>query len=170
SAKAKSENKLASALLQINFSGERDVAIFRTGIDLCELEVLRKVLPTVRCADESRRTIEPGHGTAERERALIALREQHWYAFVVAHPSRVAAAEVRQVWREQCIKAIVGKLSLERNETHLLKNYVAIWIGENFLLNAVAALRLRILELVNRDARLNRQILKRAVALFFGEI
>ena len=91
-------------------------------------------------------------------------------SLVVAHPARVAESPVREMRREQRVAAIVREFALQRLETDSLQDDVAIRIAENFFVDPVAAVKAGVGELEDRDARLEGNILKGAVALFFGEV
>ena len=129
----------------------------------------RKILPAVGVADEADRQFFPRRRCGQAERGIDMLGEKHGDAFVIADPARVAHAAISQMRREQRVQAIVGERSRERLESHLLQHDVAIGIGENFLMNAVAAAALGIDQLKYRNARFDGAILEFAIALLFGK-
>src|ERR1700675_1161706 len=68
SSKAECEDELAFAGGQANFSGQRDVSVFRAVILPGHLEMLREILPAVRDADKSDGTSWQGRGARQGER------------------------------------------------------------------------------------------------------
>src|ERR1700685_4527710 len=74
------------------------------------------------------------------------------------------------MWREQREEAIVGELALQSFEANFLQYDVAIGIGKNFFMNAVASGGFRIDEFKRGDAGLEGFVFEVAMALFFGEV
>src|SRR5580700_10449289 len=97
------------------------------------------------------------------------LGQEHGEAFVVAYPTSVAVTAVGQVGRKQRVEMIVRELALERFEANFLEHDVAVRIGENFLMNPVAAAILSVGQFKSRDAGLEGLVLKGAVPLFLGK-
>ena len=91
-------------------------------------------------------------------------------SLVVAHPTRVAESPICDMRREQRVAAVVLEFAPQRLEIDSLQYHVAMRIAENFLANPVTAVKARIGELEDRDARFEGDILKGAVALFFREV
>src|SRR5581483_12022781 len=95
--------------------------------------------------------------------------EEHRHALVVSNPPIISVPAVREMRREQCEQAIVRQASFERFESYLLQNYAAVRIGQDLLVNAIAARDMRIRHAIRRDSRLKRSVFKRAMALLFGK-
>jgi hypothetical protein len=62
---------------------------------------------------------------------------------------------------------IVGQLALYRFKANSLQHHIAVWIGENFLVNAIASAVARVRQFVSRNSRLEETILKGAVPFLF---
>ena len=104
-------------------------------------------------ADEAGRTLQPGRGAAQRQRrAPSRCGEEHRLALCVADPGGVARALVAQVRREQHVEVIVVQLALQRREARALQDDVSLRIGQDLLLDPVAAFRVGVGEAVERDA------------------
>src|SRR5579864_918496 len=97
------------------------------------------------------------------------LGEEHGNALVAADPPCIPITAVGQVRRKQRIKVIVGNRALQRFEADLLQDDVAIRIGKNFLVNAVASVDRGVDQFVRRNTRFKGTILERAMPLLFGE-
>ena len=168
-AKTQRQHELSLAGGEVNFSGAGQVAIFCALVFPLHLEVSRQVLPSVGGAHESDRHFFPGCGAAEGQSGSVVLREEQGQPFVIADPTRVVVTAVGQVGREQRIKMIVGELPLQRLEADFLQQHVAVRIGENFFVDAIAAADFGVRQFKGRNARLERTVLKRAVAFLFGK-
>ena len=71
--------------------------------------------------------------------------------------------------REQGVEAIIGELSLQRFEANLLQNHVAVRIGEDLLVNPVAATAIGVGQFKGGDAGLEGLVLEGAMPFFLGE-
>lgn len=168
-AEAEGEDEFAVASGQVDFPSARDIAIFGALIFPLHLEVLREVLPSVGGADESDGHFFPWDGTGQSEGGAVVVGEEHRDAFVVSDPAGVAVAAVGEVGREQGVQAVVGGLTLQRLEPNFLQNNVTVGVGENFLMNAVAAVDFGIDKFEGGDAGFEGLVFEGTVALFFGE-
>src|SRR5271156_6017249 len=117
---AQSQNELAVAGRDVDFSGQRDVSVFRAVILPFHLEMLRQVLPAVREAGKPDRSFWHGRGTSQCERAGAVVGENHWLSLVIAHPSGIAVSEIRKMRSQQRVEAIVAKIPLERHKANFL--------------------------------------------------
>jgi len=97
------------------------------------------------------------------------LGKEHGEAFVVAHPAGVVASTVGQVRREQSVQPVIRKLPLQRLEADLLQDHVAVGIGQDFLVNAVASAGIRVGQFKGGNAGLERHIFKGAMPFLLGE-
>jgi len=97
------------------------------------------------------------------------LGEKHGDALVVANPSGVVGAAVGEMRREKRVEAVIKKLALERFKSDFLQDYVAIGVGEDLFVDAVAIFEFGIDEIVGGNSRGERFVFKGAMALFFGE-
>src|SRR6202043_824416 len=84
SAEAECEDALAVAGGQVDFSGQRDVSVFRAVVLPGHMEMLRQVLPAIRCAGKSDGTLRQRRGTGQGERAGVALGKKNRRSLVIA--------------------------------------------------------------------------------------
>src|SRR5579864_5635925 len=91
--------------------------------------------------------------------------KKHGETFVSADPAGVAVPAVRQVRRKQSVKVIVGELALQRFEANFLQNHVAVWVGKDFLVDAVESAVAGIGQFIDWDAGFKGPIFEFAVAL-----
>src|SRR4029077_7829480 len=168
-AEAEGQDKFSVTGVEIDLSRARDVAVFRALVFPFHLEVLGKVLPSVRRTHESDGHLFPRRRGGQRQRCAVMLGEKHGQPFIIADPTGVGVTAIFQVRREQRVKAIVGKLPLERFKANLLQHHVTVGVGENFLTDAVAAAVLGINQFKRGNARLEGPVLKRAVPLLLGK-
>ena len=168
-AEAEGEDELAVAGGEIDLSGESNVAVFGAGVFPLHLEMLREILPAVGGADESDGHFLPRRRGRQRQRGIVVLGKKHGVAFVIADPAGIAVAEVRQVRREQSVKMVVGEFPLQRLEADLLQHDVAVRIGQNFFVDAVAPAVAGVDQLKGWNAGLKGTVFKGAVALLLGE-
>src|SRR5438477_7348443 len=97
------------------------------------------------------------------------LGKEHGIALVVAGPTGVAESAVGQVRRKQSVKVVVGKSALQGFEADSLKNDVAVGIGEDFLVDAIASAVARVGQFEDGYAGLAGTAFEGAVALLFGK-
>ena len=101
---------------------------------------------------------------------MVPLGEQHRRTLVVAHPSRIAAASVGEVGRQQHVQPEVSQRALERHETDALEHDVAPGIGQDLLLDPIATINRRVPNPIRRNARRHLRGLGAGIPLFFGEV
>ena len=97
------------------------------------------------------------------------LGEEHGEAFIVADPAGIAVAAIREMRRQQSKEAVVPELPLKRGETDFLEYNIAIGIGKDFFMDAIASVDVCVGQLKGGDPGFERSILEGAVAFFFGE-
>ena len=86
---------------QIDFSRERYVSVLGTRVLPFHRKMLREILPAIRCPHETNRHFFPGRGSRHAHIYSSVLGKERGKALVIANPSSVAVAAVRQVGREQ---------------------------------------------------------------------
>jgi hypothetical protein len=169
SAKAECEDELTVASGHIDFSGQRNVSVFRAVVLPGHLEILRQVLPAIRCAGKSDGTFRQRRGTGQGERAGIPLGKEHRCSLVITHPAGIARSEISQMWSQQCIQAVVAQISLERHEPNFLQYYISPRIGQHFLFDLKLARLGCVNQFVGRDSRFDGKILEGTMAFLLGE-
>src|SRR5579862_7432887 len=97
------------------------------------------------------------------------LREQHGNALVVADPSSVAVAAIRQMRRKHDVQVVVGQHPLHGLKPDFLQYHVAVWVGQDFFVNAIASAVGCIGQFKRGDSGFDRMVFKSAVTLLFGE-
>ena len=167
---SQSKHELPVASGEIDFSGERDVAVLRAIVVPCQTEMLREILPTVRVSDEADRSGQPGMRTSESQRDVVPASEQHGVALVVTGPASIAKAPIRDVRCEQRVTTIVRELALPRFELDSLQNHVAVRIAENLFVDSVTPIEARVGELIDGNTGFDGSVFKTAVPFFFGEV
>ena len=71
--------------------------------------------------------------------------------------------------REQGVEAVVRELALQWFEANFLQQNVAVRVGENLFVNAVAAVDFGVSQFKGGDAGLERDVFESAMAFFFRE-
>ncbi len=112
SAKAECKDELAVAGGQVDFSGQRDVSVFRSVVLPRHLEILRQILPAIRDAGKTDGPSGQRRGARQRERTRVALGKEHRRSLVIAYPAGIAGSEVSQVRSQHGIDAVVAQISL----------------------------------------------------------
>ncbi len=164
------QGELSVTCRQVDLAGERDIAVFRVSVVPGHLVMLGQVLPSVGESGETYRHFPPGHRAGKSQGGRFAVREQGRHAFIVADPTGIFAAAIRQMRRQQRVQAIVGQRALQGHEANPLQHHIPVGVGENFFLDPVSSLQFCVSEFVDWNAIFNRVVLKLAVALLFGEI
>jgi hypothetical protein len=102
--------------------------------------VLDEVLPAIRCAHESARTLQPGSRRGQGEGVAGPPGKQHRHSAMLAEPGRVAGPPVAQVRRQEHVKVIrVKRRRIPREEDHLNDRLVTR-MRQHRLLDAVPPL------------------------------
>src|SRR2546421_6556267 len=105
----------------------------------------------------------------EREGHLAAAREEHRDALVLVAPGIIAIALIADVRREQREDAVALERADERAEANALHDDVALGIGDDRLLDLVAAARARVDQPIARHSGGEQMHDAPCVALFLGE-
>ena len=158
------QHEFSGAGVEVDLSGAGEIAIFRALIFPLHLEMSREVLPSVGHAHEPDGHLLPGSGASQGQSGTVALGEEQGQTFVIADPASIVVPGVGEVGREQGVKVIIGELSLQRFETDFLQQDVAVRIGENFLVDAVAGADFGVDQFESRDAGFEGTALESAVA------
>ncbi len=152
-AKTQRQHELSVACSEINFAGESDVSVFRTGVLPRHLEIIGEILPAVGEPDETRRPLQPGSSAAEGQGAIPMFGKEHCRALVVADPAGVLKSAVGKMGSEQRIQMVVSQRALQRAKANLLQHYMPIGIGDDFLFDLITALEFGVGELVGGNSR-----------------
>jgi len=88
---------------------------------------------------------------------------------VIAEPVRVVAAIRTEVWRQEGVDPIIARLALQRDEPDALQERVARRVGENLLLDPIAALPARIRQSIRGDSLREILLDRLGVPLLFRE-
>ena len=166
---SESEDELAVAGSEVDLASEGDVAVFRARVFPLHLEVLGKILPAVGSADKADGHLFPGSRRRQTQGDPIVLGEEHRIALVIANPSRIAIAEIREVRREQSKQTVVGQLPNDRLQTDFLQDHIAVGIAQNLFVYAVSTRVAAVDHLIRRNTGFDRTVFKGAIPLFFGE-
>ncbi len=139
-AEAGGDEKTAVAGGQVNFGGQRHVAVLGRVVVPAETLVLFEIEPAVRRADVTRRTRQPGHRASQGQGVTEMPGEEHRYSLEFVEPGRVIATLVVQMRSGQKIQRVVAGIPLQRSERRLLKQHRATRIAQHDLFNLVATL------------------------------
>ena len=108
--------------------------------------------------------------TGEGKRVAVAPGEQHGEALIVADPAVVAVSEVGEMRREQAVEAVVLESAFERRELDFLENDVAVGIGEDVLLDAIATVQRGVHQPVSGNAFRQLTDARSGMTLLFGKV
>ena len=125
---------------QIDFPGEGDVAVLRPVVLPRQPLVQVQVGPAVGDAHEAGGAPGPGRGAGQRQGHAVPFGEQHGPALHLAHPAGIAGPGIAQVRRQQREQGIVAQPAPQRGEPDPLQDHLPDRIGQDLLLDAVAAL------------------------------
>src|SRR5678816_4089712 len=100
---------------------------------------------------------------------MVPLGEQHRRALVVAYPRRIAAASVGEMGSQEHVQAEISQRALQWHETDALEHHVAPWIGDNFLLDAIATIIGGVPNPIGQNAWRQLHRLRTRIPFFFRE-
>ena len=98
---ADGDHEFSVTCRQIDFSGEGNVSVLGARVLPFHFKMLRQVLPSVRCSHKTSRHLFPRRGRRHAHIYSSVLGKERGKALVIANPSSVTVAAVRQMGREQ---------------------------------------------------------------------
>ena len=168
-AETQGEHELPVAGSEVDFSSKGNIAVFRARIFPLHLEMLGQILPAVGGAHESHRSFLPRSRRCKTERDAMVRGEEHRVTLVVADPSGISISAVREMRRKHGVKVVIRELPLCRFKADLLENHAAIWIRQNFLVDAIPSTVVGVDQFIGGYSCLDGVVLKGAVTLLLGE-